>query len=114
MISIKLDLRKYLTQEKFKNLTKTDTSDFALKTNVAEIKSRVDNINVNKISIVDELQGKNFVENSYLYFNQKYKYFETDKVNPNKIMSWKSTGISNEKLEPPEDKNSPKILFEEI
>ena len=29
-------------------------------------------------------------------------------------MSWKSAGISNEKLEPPEDKNAPKALFEEI
>ena len=29
-----------------------------------------------------------------------------------KILSWKSTGISNEKLEPPKDENSPKVLFE--
>ena len=114
MISVKLNLSNYVAQEEFKNLTKIDTYDFALKTNVAEIKSRVDNINVNKISIVDELQGKKFVENSYLYFNQKYEYFEIDKVNPHKIMSWKSAGISNEKLEPPHDKNSPKLLFEEI
>ena len=85
MISVKLNLSNYVAQEEFKNLTKIDTYDFALKTNVAEIKSRVDNINVNKISIVDELQGKKFVENSYLYFNQKYEYFEIDKVNHTKL-----------------------------
>ena len=36
------------------------------------------------------------------------------KVNPPKLLSWKSAGISNEKLEPPEDKNAPKVLFEEV
>ena len=95
-------------------MTKVETSDFALKTNVAEIKSRVDNIDVDKINTIDELQGKNFVKSSYLYLNREYEYFGIGKVNPHKLLSCKSAGISNEKLEPPEDKNSPKVLFEEI
>ena len=49
-----------------------------------------------------------------MYLNQEYEYFGIDKVNPHKLLSWKSAGISNEKLEPPEDKNVPKVLFEEI
>ena len=35
---------------KNKNVTKVDTSNFALKTNVAEIKKRVDDIDVDKIN----------------------------------------------------------------
>ena len=29
-----------------------------------------------------------------------------------KFLSWKSAGISNEKLGPPKNENSPKVLFE--
>ena len=37
-VSVKLNLSNYITQKELKDLTKVDTSDFALKTNVAEIK----------------------------------------------------------------------------
>ena len=57
--------------------TKVDASDFALKTNVAEIKKNVYDIDVDKIDFIDELQGKNFVEDSYLYFKPEYRYFKT-------------------------------------
>ena len=30
------------------------------------------------------LQGKNYIEDSYLYLNQKYKYFEVDKADTQK------------------------------
>ena len=57
----------------------------------------------------------NFKEKiSYLYLNQKNEYFEIDKVNPQKLLPWISAGVSNEKLEPPKDENSPKVLLEEI
>ena len=36
-----------------------------------------------------------------------------DKTDAQKLLSWKSAGISNENLESPEDKNAPKVLFEE-
>ena len=109
-----LNLSNYVTQKEFKNLTKADTSNFALKTNVAEIKKRFDDIYVDKISSIDELHGKNYVKGSYLYLNQEYDYFEIHKVNPHKFLSWKSAGVSNEKSEPRKDENSPKVLFEEI
>ena len=64
IVSVTLNLSKYVTQKEFKNVTKVDTSDFALKTNVAEIKKKVDDIDVDKIDFIDELQGKNFVEDS--------------------------------------------------
>ena len=57
---------------------------------------------------------KKYIKDSYLYLNQEYEYFEIDKANPHKFLSWKSAGISNQKLEPPENKNAPTVLFEEI
>ena len=60
-------------------------SSFALKNNVAEIKKKVYDINVAKINSIDELQGKNYVKDSYLYLNQEYEYFGIDKVNPHKL-----------------------------
>ena len=77
IVSITLNLSNYVTQTEFKNVTKVDTFDFALNTNVAEIKKRVDGIDVDKIDFIDELQGKNYIEDSYLYFKPEYRYFET-------------------------------------
>ena len=64
---------------------------------------------MDKINFIDELQGKNYVEDSYLYLNKKYEYFETNKTDLQKLLSWKSAGVSNEKLKPPKDKNSPSL-----
>ena len=58
IVSVTPNLSNYVTQKEFKSVTKVDTSDFALKTNVAEIKKRVDDIDVAKINSIDELQGK--------------------------------------------------------
>ena len=55
IVSVTLNLSSYVTQKEFKNVTKVDTSDFALKTNVAEIKKKVDDIDVAKINSIDEL-----------------------------------------------------------
>ena len=71
IVSVTLNLSNYVTQKELKNVTKVDTSDFALKTNVADIKKKVDDIDVDKIDFIDERQGKNYIENSYLYLNQK-------------------------------------------
>ena len=58
IVSVTLNLSNYVTQKEFKNVKKLDTSDFTLKTNVAEIKKKVDDIDVDKIDFIDELQGK--------------------------------------------------------
>ena len=47
-----------------------------------------------------------------MYLNQKCEYFEVDKTNAQKLLSWQSAGISNEKLTPIKDNNSPSLLFE--
>ena len=71
IVSVTLNLSNHVTQNEFKSIKKVDTSDFALKTNVAEIKNKVDGIDVDKIDFIDELQGKNYIEDSCLYLNQK-------------------------------------------
>ena len=77
MVIVTLNLSNYVTQKESKNLTgNVDTSDFALKTNVAEIKKKVDDIDVDKIDLIDELQGKNLFEQDYLLFKSAYKYFK--------------------------------------
>ena len=68
-------------------MTKVYTSNFALKTNVSVIKKKVDDIDIDKINCIDELQGKNYVEGSYLYRNQKYEYFKADKTDTQKLLS---------------------------
>ena len=69
IVTVTLNLSNYVTQKEFKNLTgNVNTSDFALKTNVAEIKKKVDSISVDKINCIDELQRKNLFEQNYLLF----------------------------------------------
>ena len=41
IVSVTLNLSNYVTQKEFESLTKVDTSDFALKTNVAEIRRKL-------------------------------------------------------------------------
>ena len=110
IVSATLNLSNYVTQKEFKNLTKVDTSDFALKTNVADIKKKVDDINVDKIDFIDELQRKNFVEDSYLYFKSEYRYFKTTGIKS--VLSWKSIGQSDEKLKSVQDDNFPELLYD--
>ena len=89
--------KKEFIQKEFKSLTKANTSDFALKVNVAEIK-KVDDIDVDKINSIDELQGKNYVEDSFLYFKLEQRYLETPKFTKTNVFSWKSVGLSDEKI----------------
>ena len=96
IVSVTLNLSYYVTQKEFKNVTKADTSDFALKTNVAEIKKKVDDIDVVKIDFIDELQGKNYIEDSYLHFKPEHRYFDITGIKS--VLSLKSIGLSDEKL----------------
>ena len=101
IVSVTSNLSNYVTQKEFKNLTKVDTSDFAVKVNIAEIKKTVDDIDVNKINSIDELQGKNYVEDSYLYFKPERRCFEITGIKS--VLSWKSVGLSDEKLKSIQD-----------
>ena len=53
IISVTLNLSNCVTQKEFKNVTKVDTYDFALKTNVGDIKKKVADIDVAKINSID-------------------------------------------------------------
>ena len=111
IVSVTLTLSNYVTHKEFKNVTKVDTSDFALKTNVAKIKKKVDDVDVDKIDFIDELQGKKYIEHSYLYLNQRYKHIKHDKTDTQKLLLSQSAVISNEKLTPIKDTNSPSLSF---
>ena len=67
-----------------------------MKTNVAEIKKKFDDTDVDKTDFIDEVQGKNYIEGSYLYFKPEHRYFEITRIKS--VLSWKSIGLSDEKL----------------
>ena len=48
-INVKVDLSNYATKADIKNITHVDTSSFALKTNLANLKSEVDKLDIDKL-----------------------------------------------------------------
>ena len=48
-VNAKVDLSNYATKTDIKNIWHVDASSFALKTNLADIKTEVDNLDVNKL-----------------------------------------------------------------
>ena len=48
-INVTVDLSNYATKDDIKNITHVDTSSFALKTNLADLKSKVDKLDVGKL-----------------------------------------------------------------
>ena len=48
-INVKVDLSKYATKTDLKNVTYVDTSSFALKTNLANLKTKVDKLDIDKL-----------------------------------------------------------------
>ena len=57
-VKVRLDLTKYATKTDFKNVTHVDTSSFALKTNLASLKTEVGKLNINKLTPVPNDLGK--------------------------------------------------------
>ena len=51
-INVKVDLSNYATKTDLKNVTHVDTSSFALKTNLASLKTEVDKLDVDKLEPV--------------------------------------------------------------
>ena len=51
-IKVKVDLSNYATKTKVKNVTHTDTSSFALKTNLASLKTEFDKLDIDKLAPV--------------------------------------------------------------
>ena len=48
-INVKVDLSNYATKADIKNISNVDTSSFALKTNLANLKSEVDKLDIDKL-----------------------------------------------------------------
>ena len=51
-INVKVDLSNYATKTDLKNVTHADTSSFALKTNLASLKTEVDKLDIDKLAPV--------------------------------------------------------------
>ena len=51
-ISVKVDLSNYATKAAIKNISHVDTSSFALKTNLANLKTEVDKLDIHKLGPV--------------------------------------------------------------
>ena len=51
-ISVKVDLSNYATKTDLRNVTHIDTSSFALKTNLASLKTEVDKLDIDKLAPV--------------------------------------------------------------
>ena len=55
-INVKVDLSNYATKTDIKNISHVDTSSFALKSNLASLKTEVDNLDINKlVPVPDDL-----------------------------------------------------------
>ena len=48
-IKVKIDLTNYATKKDIENITHVDTSSFALKTNLANLKTEVDKLDIDKL-----------------------------------------------------------------
>ena len=53
-INIKVDLSNYAAKTDFKNVTHVDTSSFALKTNLANLKNEIDKLNIGELAPVPD------------------------------------------------------------
>ena len=51
-IKVKVDLSNYATKTDIENISHGDTSSFALKTNLANLKTEVDKLDIDKLLLV--------------------------------------------------------------
>ena len=62
-IKVKLDVSNYATKTDIKNISHVDTLSFALKTNLASLKTEVDKLEIDKLVAVDLRKLSDVVEN---------------------------------------------------
>ena len=64
-INVQVDLSNYATKTDLKNVTHVDTSSFALKTNLAHLKTEIDKLDNEKLApvLVDLSKLKDVVKN---------------------------------------------------
>ena len=61
--NVKVDLSNYATKAGIKNTLHVDTSSFALKTNLAYLKTEVDKLDINKLVPADLSKLSNVLKN---------------------------------------------------
>ena len=66
--NVTVDLSNYATKDDIKNITHVDTSNFALKTNLANLKTEVDKLDIDKLATVpvDLSKLSNVVKNDVI------------------------------------------------
>ena len=64
-INVKVDLSNYATKTDLKNVTHVDTSSFALKTNLTDLKTEVDKLDIDRVApvLTDLSKLSNVVKN---------------------------------------------------
>ena len=70
-INLTVDLSNYATKDDIKNITRVDTSSFAIKTNLANLKTEVDKLDIDKLATlpVDLTKLNNVVKNDVVKKN---------------------------------------------
>ena len=85
-IKVKVDLSNYATKTDVKNISHVDTSSFALKTNLANLKTEVDKLDIDKLKPLPDDVSKlsNVVTNDVVKkTNYNAKIIETENKIPN-------------------------------
>ena len=65
-IKVELDLTNYATKTDLKNITHTDVSSFASKTNLSALKTEVDKIDIDKLKTVPDDLAKLLLKMKFL------------------------------------------------
>ena len=99
-IKVELDLTNYTTKTDLKNITHTDVSSFASKTNLAALKTEVDKIDADKLKTVpvDLAKLSNVVNNDIVKktdYNTKVTSIENQIAGVTKNMLDNLAGITN-------------------
>ena len=101
-IKVELDLTNYATKADLKNITHTDVSSFASKTNLSALKTEVDKIDVDKLKTVPDDLAKlsNAVKNEVV---KKANFSADDYVKKTKFSG--DINSLNDKIDKVEKKN---------
>ena len=87
-INIKVDFSNYATKADIKNISHVDTSSFALKTNLANLKTEVDKLDIDKLTPVPV----NLSKLSFVVTNDVVKKIVYNKL-PAKVNSIDTSGF---------------------
>ena len=102
-IKVEIDLSNYATKKDINDITHVDTSNFALKTNLANVKTEVDKLDIEKLATVpvDLSKLSNVVKNDVVKKTVYDKLVaKVNNINPNNFalktnFNTRFTGLEN-------------------